>query len=123
MPAIRTRSRAASEPLLPSQNPAERVQRGETTPIMRVLRGMKELLSMCLDELEFEDCLNFCIAIGSLRAGESATSWLLYTYITSHRLKMRNNPKYMELDNLPVWRPAKAKFESKCFGPPIRLDV
>lgn len=75
---------------------------------------MKELLSLCLDALDdFKDCRNLCLGIGHLRGGESAEGWLLYTYITSHRLDMRKNPDYIALDRATKWTPALARHESE----------
>lgn len=95
------------------------IPRGETTATLKVLREVRELLALILHELEeFSECHNLCLAIQALRGGENAETWLLYTYITSHRLKMRSDPKFMALDNLPVWNNEKARYISQRFPKP-----
>lgn len=109
-----------------------RLAGGDLSLSIRFLRGMKELLVLSLDALDsFEDCKNLCLAIGSLRGGESALNWLLYSYMlvqhfladsqtvtdlrlplsTTHRVQMRSDPGYMELERLPAWKTSEAKYE------------
>ena len=92
------------------------IQRGQTTATLKVLREVRELLALILHGLDdFSDCHNLCLSIQALRGGENAETWLLYTYITSHRLRMRSDPKFMALDNLPVWNDEKARYISQRF--------